>query len=266
MAGAEINDAAVDAVCQPDLLYQVTVSEQHGINTRGLASAATKLRSGPGDAKLIFAVPPDVFTHDFSKQTLKAIRGRPDLADLARSVKQYVIQIPGLSFVAGLLLLVTCQTATLVVERLLAKTGVTGTSEALWALEAGLHPLLWQETHIGAYPTTCIRQRILAYAECASESAFAEKYDPAVLVKIKVVQQPKVLASLKTKANRHFSKNARGNLKGAAVVRDAARQAYATMVDKSKDGSITLATLTSGGLCLPQNLALYSSSLSSLQA
>lgn len=62
--------------------------------TRGLASAATKLRSGPGDAKLIFAVPPDVFTSDFSKQTLKAIRGRPDLAELARSVKQYVIQIP----------------------------------------------------------------------------------------------------------------------------------------------------------------------------
>ena len=66
--------AAVDAICQPDLMYQLTVSEQHGINTRGLASAATKLRSGPGDAKLIFAVPPDVFTpdvftHDFSKQT-----------------------------------------------------------------------------------------------------------------------------------------------------------------------------------------------------
>ena len=80
-------------------MYQLTVSEQHGINTRGLASAATKLRSGPGDAKLIFAVPldvftPDVFTHDFSKQPLKAIRGRPDLAELACSVKQYIIQIP----------------------------------------------------------------------------------------------------------------------------------------------------------------------------
>lgn len=86
--------AAVDAICQPDFMYQLTVSEQHGINTRGLASAATKLRSGPGDAKLIFAVPPDVFTHDFSTQPLKAIRGRPDLAELARSVKQYVIQIP----------------------------------------------------------------------------------------------------------------------------------------------------------------------------
>lgn len=60
--------AAVDAVCQPDLLYQVTVSEQHGINTRGLASAATKLRSGPGDAKLIFAVRPNVFTHDLASR------------------------------------------------------------------------------------------------------------------------------------------------------------------------------------------------------
>ena len=73
---------------------QNTVSEQHGIKTRGLASAATKLCSWPGDAKLFFAVPPDIFTHVFSKQTLKTVRGRPDLAELARSVKQYVIQIP----------------------------------------------------------------------------------------------------------------------------------------------------------------------------
>ena len=86
--------AAVDAVCQPDLLFQVIVSDQHGIDTHGLASAATKLRSGPGGAKLVFAVPPDVFTHDFSREALKAIRFRPDLAELARSVKQYVIQIP----------------------------------------------------------------------------------------------------------------------------------------------------------------------------
>lgn len=92
--GRNENFAAIDAMCQPNLLHQVTVSEQHGINTRGFASAATKLRSGPRDAKLIFAVPPDVFTHDFSKQNLKALRSRPDLAELARSVKQYVIEIP----------------------------------------------------------------------------------------------------------------------------------------------------------------------------
>lgn len=86
--------AAVDAVCQPDLMYQVTVSEQHGINTHGLASAASKLRCEIGDAKLVFAVPPDAFTHDYSRQSLRAVRGRADLADLALSVKQYVVQIP----------------------------------------------------------------------------------------------------------------------------------------------------------------------------
>lgn len=79
--------AALDAVCQPDLLYQVIVSEQHGITTHGLVSAANKLCSGLGGAKLIFAVPPDAFTHDFSKQTLKAIKGRSDLTELPRSVQ-----------------------------------------------------------------------------------------------------------------------------------------------------------------------------------
>ena len=86
--------AAVDAICQPDLMYQITVSEQQGINTHGLASAASKLRGGASDVKLIFAVPPDAFTHEYSVQSLKAIRGRPDLVDLACSIRQYVVQIP----------------------------------------------------------------------------------------------------------------------------------------------------------------------------
>ncbi len=55
--GRNDRSAAVDAVCQPDLMYQVTVAEQHGIHTHGWASAASKLCRENGDAKLVFAVP-----------------------------------------------------------------------------------------------------------------------------------------------------------------------------------------------------------------
>ena len=92
--GRNVKFAAVDAVCQPDRLYQITVSEQLRVNTHGLARAAGKLRCGDEDAKLIFVVPPDAFIHDYSRQSLKAVRGRAGLADQARSVTQYVLQIP----------------------------------------------------------------------------------------------------------------------------------------------------------------------------
>ena len=88
------NFAGVDAVVQPDLLYQITVSQKHGINTHGLVTAAKLLRSGTENAKLVFAVPPNAFSHDHGLQYAKAIRGRPDLTSLARSVKQYLMEIP----------------------------------------------------------------------------------------------------------------------------------------------------------------------------
>lgn len=72
------NFAGVDAVVQPDLIYQITVSQQHGINTHGLVTAANNLRSGPANAKLVFAVPPTAFSHDHGIQRAKAIRNRPE--------------------------------------------------------------------------------------------------------------------------------------------------------------------------------------------
>ena len=88
------NFAGVDAVVQPDLLYQITVSEKHGINTHGLVTAANNLRSGPANARLVFAVPPTAFSHDHGVQHATAIRNRPNLTGLARSVKQFLIEIP----------------------------------------------------------------------------------------------------------------------------------------------------------------------------
>ena len=88
------NFAGVDAVVQPDLLYQITVSQKHGINTHGLVTAANNLRSGAANARLVFAVPPTAFSHDHGVQHATAIRNRPDLTSLARSVKQFLIEIP----------------------------------------------------------------------------------------------------------------------------------------------------------------------------
>ena len=67
--------AGIDAVRQPDILYQVTVSERHGINNPWLCCSSQNLRCQPGQAKLIFAVTSDTFSHSHTKQSLKAIRG-----------------------------------------------------------------------------------------------------------------------------------------------------------------------------------------------
>ena len=89
------NFAGVDAVVQPDLLYQITVSQRHGINTHGLLAAANYLRAGAANARLVFAVPPTAFSHDHGVQHATAMRKRPDLTSLARSkVKQFLIKIP----------------------------------------------------------------------------------------------------------------------------------------------------------------------------
>ena len=57
------NFAGVDAIIQPDLLYQITVSQKHGINSHGLLTAANNLRSGAAYAELAFAVPTTAFSH-----------------------------------------------------------------------------------------------------------------------------------------------------------------------------------------------------------
>ena len=88
--------AGIDAVVQPDTMYHIAVSEKHGINTRGLATAASYLRGGVKNARLLFAVLPDAFffSQSAARQKLKTIQGRPDLKTLAESVRQYMLQIP----------------------------------------------------------------------------------------------------------------------------------------------------------------------------
>jgi len=65
------NEAAVDAIIQPDKLLQFTVSGTHSINMEGLQYALGLLRSKQG-AMLIFVVPPDRF--DTFKQQRVASR------------------------------------------------------------------------------------------------------------------------------------------------------------------------------------------------
>ena len=83
---------AVDAVVQPDKLFQITVSDDHRIDVRGLASAVQAMQASQSQVQLYFAVPPDKFTA-FTKQTLKRVRGDVEAASVARSVKQYVLKI-----------------------------------------------------------------------------------------------------------------------------------------------------------------------------
>ena len=83
---------AVDAVVQPDQLFQITVSEDHRINVQGLVSAVQAMRADAADVKLFFAVPPDRFDA-YPKQSLKGIRGDIEAARAARSVNQYVLKI-----------------------------------------------------------------------------------------------------------------------------------------------------------------------------
>ena len=82
----------MDAVVQPDKLFQITVSDDHRIDVRGLASAVEAMQASQSQVQLYFAVPPDKFA-PFTKQTLKRIRGDVEAASVARSVKQYVLKI-----------------------------------------------------------------------------------------------------------------------------------------------------------------------------
>ena len=70
------------------------MSDRHGINVHGLAAAIKNLRCAPRQAKLIFAVTPDAFSHDHAKQSLKSIRGRADLRAMVSSVQQILLELP----------------------------------------------------------------------------------------------------------------------------------------------------------------------------
>ena len=83
---------AIDVAVQPDKLFQVTVSGDHGIDVRGLVAAVRAMRAPIDQVRLYFVVTPDVFRR-YTKQTLKRIRGDLEAALLARSVSQYVLKL-----------------------------------------------------------------------------------------------------------------------------------------------------------------------------
>ena len=90
--GRSKNLPAVDAVVQPDKLFQITVSGDHRINSRGLADAVRAMQAEEGDVQIFIVVPPDVFSN-YTKQTLKRSRGDLEAESAARAVKQFVFKV-----------------------------------------------------------------------------------------------------------------------------------------------------------------------------
>lgn len=90
--GRSKNLPAIDAVVQPDKLFQITVSGDHRVNAKGLANAVRAMRAEERAVQLFFVVPPDVFS-SYTKQTLKRIRGDLAAENVARAVKQFVLKV-----------------------------------------------------------------------------------------------------------------------------------------------------------------------------
>lgn len=75
-------------------------------------------------------------------------------------------------------------------------------------LSAELYPLVWNVMHVPPYSSTqIIKQQILVYAECTSDSEFKGKFAPDLVGKNSV---PPLMTSLLNKANRYFNKSVRG--------------------------------------------------------
>ena len=91
--GRNKNLPSVDAVVQPDKLFQMTVSGDHRIDARGLSTAVHAMQAEEREVQLFFVVPPDVFT-SYPRQTLKRIRGDLAAASVARAIKQFVLNLP----------------------------------------------------------------------------------------------------------------------------------------------------------------------------
>ena len=82
----------MDAVVQPDKLFQITVSDDHRIDVRGLTSTVQAMQASESEVQLYFVVPPAKFAV-FTRQTLKRVRGDYEAANVARFVKQYVLEV-----------------------------------------------------------------------------------------------------------------------------------------------------------------------------
>jgi hypothetical protein len=80
--------AAVDALKQDDMLFQITINEEHGVNGTGLLAAVEQLRAPAAACRLYFVVPPDKFA-SFTKQRIKRPRHGP-----VPSISQLVLELP----------------------------------------------------------------------------------------------------------------------------------------------------------------------------
>ena len=90
--GRSQNLPAIEAVVQPDKLFQITVSGDHGVNAKGMANAVRAMRAEERAVQLFFVVPPEVFS-SYTKQTFKRIRGELAAENVTRAVKQFVLEV-----------------------------------------------------------------------------------------------------------------------------------------------------------------------------
>ena len=87
---------AIDALVQPNILHQVTVSSDHEINASGLLGALDVL-SEPEETRFYFVLPEDTFK-TFTKQRIKGLQGLSEEAkERLKSVRQFALKIDVLS-------------------------------------------------------------------------------------------------------------------------------------------------------------------------
>ena len=91
--GRNKNLPSVDAIVQPDKLFQMAVSGHHKIDERGLSAAVHAMQAKEREVQLFFVVPPDVVA-SYPRQTLKRIREDFAAASVAHAIKQYVLTLP----------------------------------------------------------------------------------------------------------------------------------------------------------------------------
>ena len=91
------NLGGIDAAVKPGWLFQVTVSERHGINTKALVNTAKQMGGFEG-LKFVWALHPSAFTPHFKRQTFRKTKdvSQGD-ADRAKAIPQYMLMLHDLA-------------------------------------------------------------------------------------------------------------------------------------------------------------------------
>lgn len=85
------NEKAIDSLLQPDSLFQITVSEKHGVLLASVQQAAAVLRSSQS-RRLYFVVPSDKYIQWTTTQSYRTTRGR-DAKRTINNLQQYALNI-----------------------------------------------------------------------------------------------------------------------------------------------------------------------------